>query len=115
MTTCPFCGRDPFHYVDIGVGLEAAAVVCCDLGDLYFRGARDPIDHEVVIDPETFRGLGNKLAAQHERLSAIADLPDECVNSLTHKTQVDDSGELVGVSHQAVDEIYAALQKARGS
>jgi hypothetical protein len=29
---CPFCKRDPFHYVDIGVGYEAVAVECCDLG-----------------------------------------------------------------------------------
>lgn len=33
---CPFCKRDPFHYVDIGVGMQAVAVNCCDLGaDLY--------------------------------------------------------------------------------
>jgi hypothetical protein len=35
---CPFCGLDPFHYVDIGVGMQAVAVNCCDLGcDLYSR------------------------------------------------------------------------------
>jgi hypothetical protein len=32
MTRCPFCKRDPYHYVDIGVGFQAAAVDCCDLG-----------------------------------------------------------------------------------
>jgi len=32
MTRCPFCKRDPYHYVDIGVGFQAAAVECCDLG-----------------------------------------------------------------------------------
>lgn len=32
MNRCPFCKRDPYHYVDIGVGFQAAAVNCCDLG-----------------------------------------------------------------------------------
>lgn len=32
MTQCPFCKRDPYHYVDIGIGWQAAAVNCCDLG-----------------------------------------------------------------------------------
>jgi len=35
-TTCPFCGLDPYHYVDNGVGMEAVAVVCCDLGIVLF-------------------------------------------------------------------------------
>lgn len=36
--TCPFCKRgDPFHRSDSG---EALAVVCCDMGDMIFRGAR---------------------------------------------------------------------------
>lgn len=36
--TCPFCRCDPFHYVDIGVGYEAVAVNCCELGmSLYSR------------------------------------------------------------------------------
>lgn len=29
---CPFCKRDPYHYVDIGIGWAPAAVNCCDLG-----------------------------------------------------------------------------------
>lgn len=32
MTKCPFCKCDPYHYVDIGIGFQAAAVDCCDLG-----------------------------------------------------------------------------------
>lgn len=30
--SCPFCRRDPFHYVDNGVGMERVAVVCCEAG-----------------------------------------------------------------------------------
>lgn len=29
---CPFCKRDPYEYVDVGVGLMPVAVTCCDLG-----------------------------------------------------------------------------------
>ena len=34
--TCPFCGLDPFEYVDIGVGFEAVGITCCNLGWYYF-------------------------------------------------------------------------------
>lgn len=38
MSTCPFCRLDPFHYVDNGVGMEAVAVNCCELGmEFYSR------------------------------------------------------------------------------
>lgn len=62
---CPFCDRDPFHYVDNGVGMEAAAVTCCELGDLYFRGMR-PAPEGVTLSWEEFAEIGGKLS----RLSA---------------------------------------------
>lgn len=61
MTECPFCQRDPFHYVDIGVGMEAVAVTCCDLGDLYFRGARE-CPEEVTISWDDFRKMGDAIS-----------------------------------------------------
>lgn len=73
MTRCPFCGRDPFHYVDIGVGMQAAAVDCCDLGDLYFRGARPEIEHDVIIDPGTFRQLGDRITAMQAELDTLRE------------------------------------------
>lgn len=34
--TCPFCRRDPFEYVDIGVGFQPVAITCCEAGiDLF--------------------------------------------------------------------------------
>lgn len=59
---CPFCGCDPFHRVDNGVGMEAVAVTCCELGNLYFRGAR-PAPDEVTLSWDEFREIGNRLAA----------------------------------------------------
>jgi hypothetical protein len=56
--TCPFCGRDPFHRSDMG---EALAVDCCDLGDMYFRGAREPITEDVVLSPDDFQALGQRI------------------------------------------------------
>ena len=33
---CPFCGLDPYEYVDTGIGLQAVAVTCCEFGIEYF-------------------------------------------------------------------------------
>ena len=55
---CPFCGRDPFHYVDNGVGMEAVAVTCCDLGIEFF--ARTPSD-EISLPRDVFMEIGAKL------------------------------------------------------
>lgn len=60
MTICPFCGHDPFHYVDNGVGMEAVAVTCCELGDQYFRGQR-PTPEEVTLSREEFCEIAEKL------------------------------------------------------
>lgn len=51
----------------------------------------------------------------YEKMRAVLALSDECVNALTHKRQIDEDGEFVGVSHQAIDEIYKALIEARSS
>ena len=58
---CPFCGRDPFHRIDNGIGMEAVAVTCCDLGDLFFRGAR-AAPSEVTLSWEEFMEIGHKIA-----------------------------------------------------
>ena len=55
---CPFCNRDPYHYVDNGVGMEAVAVTCCDLGIAFF--ARQPSD-EVTLSREEFMEIGAML------------------------------------------------------
>jgi hypothetical protein len=57
---CPFCGRDPFHYVDIGVGMEAAAVVCCEHGDTLYRGHR-PTPAAVTLLWDEFVAIADTL------------------------------------------------------
>jgi hypothetical protein len=81
---CPFCGRDPFHRVDNGVGMEAVAVTCCELGDEFFRGMR-PTPEEVTMSWEDFQGLGNKLAEYRHKAEAHDDAvaQGQPVNDLT--------------------------------
>ena len=34
---CPFCGLDPFEYVDVGIGQVPVAVNCCgEMEDFYY-------------------------------------------------------------------------------
>jgi hypothetical protein len=60
---CPFCGRDPFHRVDNGLGMEAVAVTCCDLGNEFFLGAR-PAPETVTISWDDFREIGKRLVSR---------------------------------------------------
>lgn len=76
MTTCPFCNHDPFHYVDNGVGMEAVAVTCCDLGNMYFRGDRETPE-EVTVSWGDFQGIVAKLFVMRECLESIADMDDQ--------------------------------------
>lgn len=40
MDKCPFCGLNPYEYVDVGIGSVAVAVNCCEMGyDLIVNGA----------------------------------------------------------------------------
>ena len=70
--TCPFCGRDPFHYVDNGIGMEAVAVDCCELGNLYFRGAR-AAPEEIDLSWEEFSEIGQRLLSTSTALRAMRE------------------------------------------
>lgn len=54
---------------------------------------------------------------QAEKLTVINALPHPCVESMgpQNQRQVDEHGEFVAVSRQAVDEIYSALTIARAA
>jgi len=59
---CPFCGNDPYHYVDNGVGMERVAVNCCDLGHALFT--QDPAeDVTVTISLGEFNKIADILGA----------------------------------------------------
>lgn len=49
--TCPFCKRDPYFYVDVGIGYVPAAVDCCDLGiDLFSHDGSSKLARRVLRD-----------------------------------------------------------------
>lgn len=77
MTICPFCDTDPFEYVDVGVGSVPVAVTCCDLGDLFFRGARPPIESDVTMTADDFREIGQRLMELVEYRERYGDLYPE--------------------------------------
>jgi hypothetical protein len=83
MVTCPFCERDPFHRVDNGVGMEAVAVECCDLGDLFFRGAR-PAPENVTLDWSDFKRLGSEITRLRQDLSTAITCADLLDTLLMH-------------------------------
>lgn len=96
---CPFCGHDPFHYVDNGVGMEAVAVTCCELGDQLFRGMR-PAPETVTLGWEEFCEIAGKLRALHRTEPQTA--PASCPNCA-------DETDCSNVRQcRAVEEAYAA-------
>lgn len=68
--TCPFCGHDPYHWVDIGVGMERVAVTCCEFGIELF-------DHrntgDVTLTREEFYDIANQLRQKREYYAALDD------------------------------------------
>ena len=68
MTTCPFCGHDPYHYVHNGLGMEAVAINCCEAGVALF-GREKP--ETVTFDYDEFSEIATKLFdLRHERAEA---------------------------------------------
>lgn len=80
MNSCPFCDRDPYHRTDSG---EAVAVTCCDLGDLFFRGAR-PEPDEVTISWSDFFHAGAKLADMQSRVSRATEMLEAGAPQIAH-------------------------------
>jgi len=69
---CIFCHHDPYHYVDIGVGFQAAAVTCCELGvALYQYG-----DEDVTKVADRIEELQAKLAVAVEALEDVNTFGD---------------------------------------
>lgn len=64
MDTCAFCGRDPYHRVDVGFGLPgvAVAITCCEAGIMAY--GRGPDDEMIDVSAAELR----KIAAQIDAL-----------------------------------------------
>lgn len=61
MERCVFCGHDPYHYVDNGVGMERVAVTCCDLGCAIYDHRNDG-NAEIAISVKELQDIAGKLA-----------------------------------------------------
>lgn len=71
---CPFCGRDPYHYMDNGVGMERVAVVCCDLGIALFQERDEQlarVEGERHEAAHALSGLLDLIAHQAARLEEV--------------------------------------------
>ncbi|KAF0674465.1 hypothetical protein [Profundibacterium mesophilum] len=66
---CPFCGNDPYEYVDIGVGMERVAVTCCELGIEYFH----PDERDTIT---ISRGTLGSFAAVFSAMRTLGMSPD---------------------------------------
>lgn len=79
---CPFCGQDPYHYVDNGVGMERVAVTCCELGIELFdhRNAGD-----VAMSRDEFSEIATKLMdyrrIAEERFDGLAQIEAVCIDN----------------------------------
>ena len=76
--TCAFCGHDPYHYEHNGLGYEAVAVTCCEMGCIVYGRHGD--DKDVTVTVGELRELAGKIANlkwdQHRRNSVIEKLWD---------------------------------------
>jgi len=70
---CPFCGRDPYYYVDVGVGMQKAAVVCCDLG----IGLIQHGDEQLSEAATKLAQMARELLAYRRAAPAADDLRDK--------------------------------------
>jgi len=70
---CPFCGSDPYEYVDVGLGGKGqpVAVTCCEMGIEYF----DPRSQGETV--EISRDEFNNIAATYTALRHLGMTPSD--------------------------------------
>jgi hypothetical protein len=70
---CAFCGRDPYEYVDIGVGYQAVAVSCCDEGIAVYQYFDKPLGRIARL----LTGDKRQAARGKRRWAAYQEMLDE--------------------------------------
>lgn len=111
MTICPFCDRNPFEYVDVGVGSVPVAVTCCEFGDMFFRGARPEIENDVTMSADEFREIGQKLS-RLQRCEMVNDKLAERLMVMAAKRSTETS---FGWAHPDCETLQAAASTLRGA
>lgn len=76
---CAFCGRDPYEYVDNGVGMERVAVTCCDEGIALYQHGDEVLSRQVALryeaaaEIERLRLTTRSVAVTSEAVARIID------------------------------------------
>lgn len=71
MGECLFCGLDPYHYVNNGLGMVPVAVNCCDLGvELFDR--REPRE-TIQIPWGDFIKVADQLRTKRDEIQRLQD------------------------------------------
>lgn len=60
---CPFCGCDPYHYEDVGLGGRGVpvAITCCELGMEWFK-RREEMPDSVTVGWDDFERIAQVFA-----------------------------------------------------
>jgi hypothetical protein len=115
---CPFCNRDPYHYVDIGVGMERAAVNCCDFGVALFKDG-DPLAQRVaatitrltaerdIAEQDKFE-RGNRIDALTAERDALRGAITDAIAEMRHNV----GGGMAWMTHDEVEQIAQRLERA---
>lgn len=75
---CPFCGHDPYHYVDNGIGMERVAVTCCDLGVALYQDGDELLVREVALRAEAATLLERQAEAAGKLVEALERVVSDC-------------------------------------
>lgn len=70
--SCPFCGHDPYEYVDIGVGMMPVAVTCCEFGHAILCGKKP--EEEIMLTLGDLRGFADRIDRYRTLASTREDL-----------------------------------------
>lgn len=78
---CPFCGHDPYHYVNNGLGMVPVAIVCCEpMCAVSSKDQKD--DAEYVMSVGELRALSAKIATLQARHDAYEEKYGEIFQDL---------------------------------
>ena len=84
--SCPFCGLDPYEYVDVGVGGRGVpvAVNCCEFGPMLFDD-RSSDKKWLKLAEAALEELGDTPYNQ-ERMNKAADIVNRLMSAASTRT-----------------------------
>lgn len=86
--TCPFCGLDPYEYVDVGIGSIPVAVTCCEYG------------YDLIVNGTDFQELAEKWMAGER---ATRKRYENALRKIAWNRDSLDAAGLVGIADEALN------------